>query len=130
MSKIGKKKPPKGLVIIVILTIISGLILLAMSFVSFSVSSSLGSTALIGSSFLLILGIASIIASIGLHKGKGWSWTLLLILSGFGAAGYLLNIVNGNTLSFVGLVVNAAIIYYLYRPYVRKYFAYKNKLHN
>jgi uncharacterized membrane protein YdjX (TVP38/TMEM64 family) len=53
-----------------------------------------------------------------------------LILSGFGAAGYLLNIVNGNTLSFVGLVVNAAIIYYLYRPYVRKYFAYKNKLHN
>jgi hypothetical protein len=130
MSDIGKRKPPKGLVIIIILTIISGLVLLIMSFASFNVSSSLGPAALMGSLFLLILGIASIIASIGLYKGKGWSWTLLLILSGFGAAGYLLNIVNGNTFSFVGLIVNAAIIYYLYRPYVRKYFAYKKKLHN
>jgi hypothetical protein len=43
-------------------------------------------------------------------------------LSGFGAAGYLLNIVNGQTFSVVGLVINAIIIYYLYKPQIRKFF--------
>jgi hypothetical protein len=118
-----RKKTPLGIIVITILTVISGLILLTMSFFSFFVLLPLGPVALMGSGFLFILGIASIIVSIGLYRGKGWSWTLLLILSGFGAAGYLLNIVNGQHFSIIGLVINFIIIYYLYRPNVRKFFS-------
>ncbi len=119
-----RKKTPLGIVIITILTVISGLILLTMSFFLFFVLLPLGPVGLIGSGFLFILGIAFIIVSIGLYKGKGWSWILLLVLSGFGAAGYLWNIVNGGRLlSIVGIVINLIIIYYLYRPNVRKFFS-------
>ena len=117
-----KKKTPFGIIIISILTVISGLILFAMSFVSLMILSPLGPLRFMGSMFLLILGTASIIVSFGLYKGKGWSWTSLLILSGFGAAGYLLNIVNGQSFSVIGLVINAIIIYYLYKPHIRKFF--------
>ena len=122
MERTKKKKTPFGIIIISILTVISGLILFAMSFVSLMILSPLGPLRLMGSMFLLILGTASIIVSFGLYKGKGWSWTLLLILSGFGAAGYLLNIVNGQSFSVIGLVINAIIIYYLYKPHIRKFF--------
>jgi hypothetical protein len=118
-----RKKKPLGIVIITILTIISGLILLTMSFFSFIISLPIGPVALMGSGFLFILGIASIIVSIGLYRGNGWSWTLLLVLSGFGAAGYLLNIVNGQRISIIGLIINLIIIYYLYRPNVRRFFS-------
>jgi hypothetical protein len=118
-----RKKKPLGIVIITILTIISGLILLTMSFFSFIISLPIGPVALMGPGFLLILGIASIIFSIGLYRGNGWSWTLLLVLSGFGAAGYLLNIVNGQRISIIGLIINLIIIYYLYRPNVRRFFS-------
>ncbi len=123
MEGMKRKKTPRGIVIITILTVISGLILLTMSFFSFFVLLPLGPVALMGSGFLFVLGIASIIVSIGLYRGKGWSWTLLLVLSGFGAAGYLLNIINGQRFSIVGLVINLIIIYYLYRPNVRKFFS-------
>jgi hypothetical protein len=122
VERTKKKKTPFGIIIISILTVISGLILFAMSFVSLMILSSLGPLRLMDSMFLLILGTASIIVSFGLYKGKGWSWTLLLILSGFGAAGYLLNIVNGQSFSVIGLVINAIIIYYLYKPHIRKFF--------
>jgi hypothetical protein len=118
-----RKKKPLGIVIITILTVISGLILLTMSFFSFIISLPIGPVALMGSGFLFILGIASIIVSIGLYRGNGWSWTLLLVLSGFGAAGYLLNIVNGQRISIIGLIINLIIIYYLYRPNVRRFFS-------
>jgi hypothetical protein len=119
------KKAPKGIVIITILTIISGLILLSMSVFSLIVLLPLGPAKLVGPFFLMILGIASIIVSIGLYRGKGWAWTLLLVLSGFGAAGYLLNIVNGQFISVIGVVLDLVIIYYLYRPNVRKFFSKK-----
>jgi hypothetical protein len=122
MERIKKKKTPLGIIIITILTVISGLILFAMSFASLMILHPFDPLRLMGSMFLLILGTASIIVSFGLYSGKGWSWTLLLILSGFGAAGYLLNIVNGQVFSVVGLVINAIIIYYLYKPRIRKFF--------
>jgi uncharacterized membrane protein (DUF2068 family) len=122
VERIKKKKTPLGIIIITVLTVISGLILFAMSFASLIILAPLDPLQLMGSMFLLVLGTASIVVSFGLYKGKGWSWTLLLILSGFGAAGYLLNIVNGQTFSVVGLVINAIIIYYLYKPQIRKFF--------
>jgi uncharacterized membrane protein len=117
-----QRQAPLGIKIITILTVISGIVLLIMSFLSFAVLIRLGPAGMLGTGFLAALGIASIVVSFGLYRGKSWAWTLLLVLAGFGAAGYLFNMVNGRIISIVGVIINSFIIYYLYRPHIRRYF--------
>jgi hypothetical protein len=126
VEKINKKLP-RGILIISILTIISGLLLVMMSVYAFNLLLPLGGIYLMGPAFLLILGIASLLTAYGLYMRKNWSWKLLLVLSGFGAAGYLLNVVNGQFISIFGVLYNAIIIYYMYRPHVRKYYGIRSK---
>lgn len=118
-----KKKAPRGILIVTVVTVISGVLLLIMSVYAFNLLLPLGTVYLMGPAFLMILGFTSLLAATGLYKGLKWAWSLLLILSGFGAAGYLLNVVNGQYVSIVGVIYNSVIIWYLYRPHVRKYFA-------
>lgn len=117
-----KKKPPKGILIVTIVTVISGVLLLVMSVYAFNLLLPRGAVFLMGPAFLMILGGTSLIAATGLYKGLKWAWSLLLVLSGFGAAGYLLNVVNGQLISLLGVAYNSIIIWYLYRPHVRKYY--------
>jgi len=126
VEKINKKLP-RGILIITILTIISGLLLVMMSIYAFNLLLPLGGVYLMGPAFLLILGVASLLTAYGLYLRKSWSWKLLLVLSGFGAAGYLLNVVNGQFISIFGVVYNAIIIYYMYRPHVRKYYGIRSR---
>jgi hypothetical protein len=121
------KKLPRGILIITILTTISGILLLIMSIYAFSLLMPYGGMFLMGPAFLLILGVTSLVTAYGLYMGQNWSWKLLLVLSGFGAAGYLLNVVNGQYLSIIGVIYNLAIIYYMYRPHVRKYYGMRFK---
>jgi hypothetical protein len=116
------KKLPRGILIITILTIISGILLVMMSIYAFNLLLPRGGIYLMGPAFLLILGVASLLTAYGLYMGKNWSWKLLLVLSGFGAAGYLLNVVNGQFISIFGVLYNSIIIYYMYRPHVRRYY--------
>jgi uncharacterized membrane protein len=120
-------KLPRGILIITILTAISGILLLVMSIYAFNLLLPLGGIYLMGPAFLLILGVTSLFTAYGLYRGQNWSWKLLLVLSGFGAAGYLLNVVNGQFISIIGVVFNLFIIYYMYRPHVRKYYGIRNK---
>jgi hypothetical protein len=117
-----KKKLPRGILIITILTVISGILLLIMSIYAFNLLLPLGGIYLMGPAFLLILGVTSLFTAYGLYRGKTWSWKLLLVLSGFGAAGYLLNVVNGQFISIIGVIYNSIIIYYMYRPHVKRYY--------
>jgi len=126
VEKINKKLP-RGILIITILTIISGLLLVMMSIYAFNLLLPLGGVYLMGPAFLLILGVASLLTAYGLYMRKNWSWKLLLVLSGFEAAGYLLNVVNGQFISIFGVVYNAIIIYYMYRPHVRKYYGIRSR---
>ena len=126
MEKV-KKKLPKGILIITILTIISGVLLVIMSVYAFNLLLPLGGIYLMGPTFLLILGVTSLLTAYGLYMGKNWSWKLLLVLSGFGAAGYLLNVVNGQFISIFGVLYNSIIIYYMYRPHVRRYYGIRSK---
>ena len=126
MEKVNKKLP-RGILIITILTIISGILLLIMSMYAFNLLMPLGGIYLMGPAFLLILGVTSLFTAYGLYRGQNWSWKLLLVLSGFGAAGYLLNVVNGQFISIIGVIYNSVIIYYMYRPHVRKYYGIINK---
>jgi uncharacterized membrane protein YfcA len=120
-------KLPRGILIITILTAISGILLLIMSIYAFNLLLPLGGMYLMGPAFLLILGVTSFVTAYGLYRRQNWSWKLLLVLSGFGAAGYLLNVVNGQFISIIGVVYNLVIIYYMYRPRVRKYYGIRNK---
>ena len=71
---------------------------------------------------LVALGIASLIVSWGLLKGKGWAWIVTIIITIISVVFNIISLVTGNFGSIVGLIINGVIIYYLYRPNVKAYF--------
>ena len=71
---------------------------------------------------LIAIGIGYLVVSYGLLKGKGWAWSITLILSYIGIALAIISIVGGNFLSAINLAINIAIIYFLYRPQVKAFF--------
>jgi uncharacterized membrane protein (DUF2068 family) len=58
----------------------------------------------------------------GLWKGKGWAWTITLILSYVGIALGIVSIVTGNIGAVFHLIINIIVVYYLYRPNVKMFF--------
>ena len=156
-----KMERPLGVTVIAILVVIGGIMslfggislvivgaLLSTSFTDVSTTSPI-----IGSLFgvlsaalgavLLVVGVGYIIMSYGLLKGKGWAWTITIILTLIGIAiniisaitGGVSNIstinnMNGDANSFIygivgsviGIAISVAIIYYLYRPRVKLFF--------
>ena len=82
----------------------------------------LGGFAVATGAFMLALGIASLAIAYGLFKGRSWPWTAAVILSIIGIAMSVAAIVTGNFGSIVNLIINAVIIYYLYRPHVKAHF--------
>lgn len=113
------KQRPIGVTIIALLAILGGIAFLV---------SGLGTLILIPligiflGSGLFILGLAYFLMAYGLWKGKGWAWTLTLILSGIGIIVGIGSIVVGNIGSIFHTIINAIIIYYLYRPNVKAFF--------
>jgi hypothetical protein len=71
---------------------------------------------------LIILGIISFIVAWGLLKGKGWAWTVTLVLSVISIIMGMMSVAGGNVGAIVNVIIAGVIIYYLYRPYVKAYF--------
>jgi uncharacterized membrane protein (DUF2068 family) len=71
---------------------------------------------------LIAIGIAYFVVSYGLLKGKGWAWSVTLILSYIGIVIGIISIVGGNFLSIVQVIINIVVIWYLYRPDVKTFF--------
>src|SRR4026209_1354969 len=94
---------PLGVTILAILTVISG--------IGFLVSI-----------ILVPLGIANLVMAYGLWKGKRWAWATTLVLSFIGIALGLASIVTGTIVSIWPVIINAIVIYYLYRPNVKAFF--------
>jgi uncharacterized membrane protein (DUF2068 family) len=94
---------PLGVTILAILTIISG--------IGFLVSV-----------ILIPLGIANLVVAYGLWKGKKWAWTITLVLSLIGIALGLASVVTGSIVAIWPVIINAIVIYYLYRPNVKAFF--------
>ena len=94
---------PLGVTILAILTVISG--------IGFLVSV-----------ILVPLGIANLVMAYGLWKGKSWAWTITLILSAIGIIFAIASIAAGNIGAVFHIIINAVIIYYLYRPNVKAFF--------
>jgi hypothetical protein len=156
----NKQHRPTGVTIIAILTIIGGILLLlsGIALVAFGVLFSVNrvgattitsASSIVGAQFfgiifaaiggvLLIIGIGYLIMSYGLFKGKGWAWTITIILTIIGIAIQIVstsvgsvftaslnnanNVSSGIIGSIIGIAINIAVLYYLYRPHVKAYF--------
>jgi hypothetical protein len=136
------KSRPTGVTIIAVLNIISGIIMIAGGVGLAAIGSVLptmttvdpnagGQMALAGvlgvggiavGAVLIILGIISFIVAWGLLKGKGWAWTVTLILSAISIIMGVISLVGGNVGSIVNVIIAGIVIYYLYRPHVKAYF--------
>jgi len=141
MSTTSKSRPT-GVTIISILNIIGGIIMLIIGFGLAAISSILptmtaidpnasGQMALAGllgpagvalGGIFIILGIISFIVAWGLLKGKGWAWSLTMILSIISIIISIVSLVGGNFGGVVNIIISGIIIYYLYRPHVKAFF--------
>jgi hypothetical protein len=141
MSTTSKTRPT-GVTIIAILNIISGIVMIAggiglaaigsilptMTTIDPNAGGQLAVAGLLGAggvavgSILIILGIISFIVAWGLLKGRGWAWTVTLILSIISLVMGVISIVGGSFGSIINIIIAGIIIYYLYRPHVKAYF--------
>jgi uncharacterized membrane protein (DUF2068 family) len=110
----SQKHRPLGVTIIAILLIIAGVISLVGGLILLIV--------LVGFIFLA-LGIAYLVMAYGLWKGKGWAWSISLILAGIGIIMGIVYIIQDNLAGgIVSIIINGVIIYYLFRPNVKAFF--------
>jgi hypothetical protein len=125
---------PTGITIISILMIIGGIILLftgitplflgpLISIDSDSSTSELGLLITIGGLVLVGLGIASIIVSWGLLKGKRWARTITLIISIIAIIFAIVSLVsNGDLVHVIPVIIYGIIIYYMFTDKVKLFF--------
>ncbi len=71
---------------------------------------------------LTAIGIGYLAVSYGLLKGRGWAWSIALILSYIGIVVAIISIVSGNFVPVINLAINIAIVYFLYRPQAKAFF--------
>ena len=146
-----QKHRPLGITIIAILTILDGIAFLASGIAAVTVApflfgvtinndnvppvtgtSTIGSVTLpdtllvmmsvVTDAVILALGIAYFVITYGLLKGKGWAWTVTVVLCCIGIALGLVSVVNGHLDGIFNILINAFIFYYIYRPYVKSFF--------
>jgi hypothetical protein len=151
---------PTGVTIIAILAIISGIILLfgGLSLIGAgalfstapadipndpdgpqSMGSFFGMAFLLLGAILLVIGVGYLVMSYGLLKGKGWAWTITIILTVISIAVQIVSgitnsmivasisndgssIMSGLIGQIIGISINIVILYYLYRPHVKAFF--------
>ena len=125
---------PTGITIIAVLMIIGGLILLftgitplflgpLISIDSDSSTSALGFLITIGGLVLVGLGVASLIVSWGLLKGKGWARTITLIISIIAIISAIINLIsNEDLVHIISVIIYGIIIYYMFTDKVKLFF--------
>ncbi len=67
---------------------------------------------------MVIIGIVSFAVAYGYMNGRGWAWTLGLVIAVLGLIMGILSLPNG----VIGILIDALIIYYLTRPHVKRFF--------
>ena len=147
-----QKHRPLGITIIAILTIIDGIAFLASGIAAVTVApflfgvninndnvppvtgtSTLGSVTIpdtllvmmsvVTGAAVLALNIAYFVMAYGLLKGKGWAWTVTVVLCCIGIVLGLVSVVNRHLDGIFNILINAFIFYYIYRPYVKSFFS-------
>ena len=114
-----QKHRPLGVTIISILAVIGGIGFLASGAVALALIHLAG---IVIGIILVVIGIAYFIMAYGLWTGQRWAWTITLILSAIGVIIGIASIATGNIGSLFHTIINAVVIYYLYRGNVEEYF--------
>ncbi len=116
-------KPPRptGVTIIGVLGILGGLGLLALALVggvAIEALTGLTGVAVVVGAIFGILGLLQLAVAIAFFSGKGWAWTLGIVLQ------VIALIINILTLPFsiLGIIFNIVILYYLTRSHVKAFF--------
>jgi hypothetical protein len=69
-----------------------------------------------------VIGVAELVAGIGLFLAQSWAWWLAVIVAVAAAIGPLISLFSGHFLSVFGLIVPAVILLILMSPDVRRTF--------
>ena len=72
--------------------------------------------------FSLIVGLFWLAEGWGALNGKGWAWTVGIILLVLSIINSILQVAFGNFSSALGLVINLLVVYYLTRAHVKAFF--------
>ncbi|MGD1835154.1 MAG: DUF7144 family membrane protein [Nitrososphaeraceae archaeon] len=125
---------PTGITVIAVLMIIGGLILLftgltplfigpLISIDSDYSTSTLGLLITVGGLTLVGLGIASLVVSWGLLKGKGWARIITLIISIIAIIFAIISLIGSQDLiHVVSVIIYGVIIYYMFTDKVKLFF--------
>jgi hypothetical protein len=131
---------PIGVTIIAILNIIGGIIMLfgAIPLITLGIISPttlppagvspmvslslLGGIGIAIGGILVAIAIASFVVAYGLLKGRGWAWTITVVLSIINIVLNVIAIAAGNIASIINIIISGIILYYLYRSHVKAYF--------
>ena len=127
-----KPQRPTGIGVLAILTLIVGVFtLLGGGFIaavggsSILVSYGYGAYSGLVTVFgvvLVLLGIVALVDGWGLWSGKGWAWTLAVVLSILSIIFSLLGLLSGAGPNIVNLIIDVLILWYLWRPHVKAFF--------
>jgi uncharacterized membrane protein (DUF2068 family) len=89
-----------------------------------SSTSGLGFLITIGGLVLVVLGIASLVVSWGLLKGKGWARTITLIISIIAIIFAVISLASSQDLiHIISVIIYGIIIYYMFINKVKLFFA-------
>ena len=127
---------PIGITIISVLMIIGGIILIFTGLTPLFIgplisldsssnysTSALGSLITIGGLVLVALGIASLIVSWGLLKGKEWARTITLIISIIAIIIAIISLASSQDLThIISIIIYGIIIYYMFTDKVKLFF--------
>ncbi|CAN5733812.1 hypothetical protein BH23THE1_BH23THE1_27910 [soil metagenome] len=106
---------PLGVTIIAILAILGGIGSLVGGIALVAIIPLLGAA-------LIIIGLVYFGVAYGLWQGLKWAWIITLIVTVIAFISGLGSIIVGNVGAAIPLIINAIIIYYLFRPNVKAYF--------
>ena len=99
----------------------------------------LGSSSIDMGAIVMVIGIGYLIVSYGLLKGREWAWTITVVLTMISIIVQIVFIITTSILNaslhhdmntslyhlidqIIGIMINGIILYYLYRPSVKRYF--------
>jgi len=122
------KTRPTGVTILTVLYAIESLMLILggvamMGFLG-SIFGEMGAFlgALLGAPLILI-GIIGLIITLGLWKGRGWARIIAIIFAILSLLANLAGAIGLNPVSIIGLLVNLLILWYLFQPQVKAFYA-------
>ena len=72
---------------------------------------------------LVLIGLIGLLVTWGLWTGRGWARIIAIILAILGLLTTVLGAIALEPLSIIGLLINIVILWYLFQPQVKAYYA-------